>query len=164
MRKKRKTKINITLIILLLIVLFLLVLGVRCTYLGNINSRIESGEERIVEIAESDYEKQQEVLNAIVEEGKMNVNYSSKAVFRGVNSEKFNVKNIKNNHYPITFELFDEDNRCIYVSGELNPGYEMNGIKLQSKLEKGVHECRLKIGYTQEGNVSSIFPITIEVK
>ena len=163
-KKRTKTKINVTLLLLLLIVLFLLVLGVRCTYLGDAKQRIEVGDEQIVEIADSDYEKQQEVLNTIVEKGKMNVNYSSKAIFRGMNSEKFNVKNIKNNHYPIIFELYDEHNRCIYVSRELNPGYEMNGIQLQSKLSKGVHECKLKIGYTQEGNVSSVFPITIEVK
>ena len=44
-------------------------------------------EERVNQITEIDYSKQQEALNAVVEEGKMNVNYKSKAVFRGTVSE-----------------------------------------------------------------------------
>lgn len=115
-------------------------------------------------ITEIDYSEQQEALNAIVEKGKMNVNYSSEAVFQGTVSEKFNVKNIKNNHYPIVFELYDEQNTCLYVSKKIEPGYEISRIELNEKLEKGIHECKLKVGYAEEGNVSSVFPITIEVK
>ena len=40
----------------------------------------------------------------------------------------------------------------------------MNSIELDKKLSKGVHDCKLKVGYAEEGNVSSVFPITIEVK
>ena len=31
-------------------------------------------------------------------------------------------------------------------------------------IQKGTHQCKLKVGYAEEGNVSSAFPITIEVK
>jgi hypothetical protein len=94
----------------------------------------------------------------------MNVNYSSTAIFRGRISETFNIKNIKNNHYPIVFELLDEKGTCIYNSKKINPGYEMNSIELEKALPKGTYECKIKVGYAQEGNVSSIFPIKIEVR
>ena len=121
-------------------------------------------ENNVNQITEIDTSKRQEELNAIVEKGKMNVNYSSKAVFCGTISEVFNIKNIKNNHHPIVFELFDENGDCIYASKKIEPGYEMNQIELSKELSKGTHECRLKVGYAEEGNVSYAFPITIEVK
>lgn len=121
-------------------------------------------EEHVNQITEIDYSKQQEALNAVVEEGKMNVNYKSKAVFQGTVSEQFNIKNIKNNHHPIVFELLDENENCIYASKKIEPGYELNKIELQKELSKGIHECKLKVGYAEEGNVSSVFPIIIEVK
>ena len=124
-------------------------------------SEYENKVNKITEIDDSD---RQEKLNAIVEEGKMNVNYSSKAVFRGTVSEMFNIKNIKNNHHPIVFEILDENGRCIYVSKKIEPGYEMNQIELDIELSKGTHQCKLKVGYAEDGNVSSAFPITIEVK
>ena len=52
----------------------------------------------------------------------------------------------------------------IYESKKIEPGYEMNQIELEKELSKGVHECKLIVGYAEEGNVSSAFPITIEVK
>ncbi len=121
-------------------------------------------EEKVNEITEIDYSEQQDALNAIVEEGKMNVNYSSKAIFDGKMSESFNIKNIQNNHHPIVFELLDESGECIYLSKRIAPGYEMNSIELEKELPAGEHECKLKVGYVEEGNVSSVFPITIEVK
>lgn len=130
------------------------------------------GQERVVSqyetnvnrIEEIDYTDRQTELNGLVEEGKMNVNYSSKAVFKGKVSESFNIKNIKNNHHPIVFEIFDENDMCVYSSKKIEPGYEMSQIELEKELSKGIHECRLKVGYAEEGNVSSAFPITIEVK
>lgn len=121
-------------------------------------------EKNVNRITEIDYEKRQAELDVLVEEGKMNVNYSSKAVFNGKVSEKFNIKNIQNNHYAIEFRLFDEEGNCIYQSKKIEPGYEMNSIELDKELSKGIHECKLQVGYAEEGNVSSAFPITIEVK
>ena len=37
-------------------------------------------------------------------------------------------------------------------------------IELEKKLSKGTHECKIKVGYAEEGNVSSAFPLTIEVR
>lgn len=128
------------------------------------NKDISEYEKSVNKIEEIDYSKQQELLDAIVEKGKMNVNYSTRAVFNGTQSELFNIKNIKNNHYPIVFELLDEKGDTIYVSKKIEPGYEMNSIELEKELTEGMHECQIKVGYAEEGNVFSVFPITIEVK
>lgn len=161
MNKAKKKNKNIILgVIGFLILLFVVIMGHSCEP----ELAISEYETNVNQITEIDTSKRQEELNAIVEEGKMNVNYSSRAVFDGRVSETFNIKNIKNNHYPIAFELFDENGDCIYTSKKIEPGYEMNWIELDKALTKGTHECRLKVGYAEEGNVSSAFPIIIEVK
>ena len=146
-----------------LCVLLIFFLAVMCHSCGQelAVSEYENNVNRIKEIDES---QRQAELNAIVEEGKMNVNYSPKAVFNGTVSEIFNIKNIKNNHHPIVFEILDENGECLYQSKKIEPGYEMSMIELEKELAKGTHECKLKVGYAEEGNVSSVFPITIEVK
>lgn len=165
MKKKKKSKKIIRRVLLVLAVLCIAVLIFQCASKKENEPQPKSEyEEQVNEITEIDYSKQQDALNAIVEQGKMNVNYSSKAVFSGTVSETFNIKNIKNNHHPIVFELYDEENQCLYASKKIEPGYEMNSIELDKKLSKGVHDCKLKVGYAEEGNVSSVFPITIEVK
>lgn len=143
--------------------LLLLLLVVMCYSCGP-ELAVSDYEDKVNQIKEIDASKRQEELNMLVEEGKMNVNYSSKAVFDGRVSEQFNIKNIKNNHHPIEFQLYDESGNCIYSSKKLAPGYEMTSIELEKDLTKGVHQGKLKVGYAEEGNVSSAFPITIEVK
>lgn len=161
-KKKRKQYKRIKRILAVLCILLLCYLAFRCS--DKESEPISKYETQVNAITEIDYSKQQEALNAIVEEGKMHVNYSSEAVFNGTVSEKFNVKNIKNNHHPIVVELYDEEYNCLYQSGNIEPGYEINSIQLNKQMEKGIHECKLKVGYAEEGNVSSVFPITIEVK
>ena len=146
--------------ICVLLFLFWAVMGHSCGQ----ELAVSQYEDNVNRIKEIDYSKRQEELNLLVEEGTMNVNYSSKAIFKGAVSESFNIKNIKNNHHPIVFELFDEDGKCIYISKKIQPGYEMNQIELKKELSKGTHECKLRVGYAEEGNVYSAFPITIEVK
>ena len=159
-KAKKKNKSILIGVMGILILLFVVLMGNSCKP----ELAISEYETNVNQITEIDMTKRQEELNAIVEEGKMNVNYSSRAVFNGTVSENFNIKNIKNNHYPIEFELFDENGDCIYTSKKIEPGYEMNMIELDRALSKGTHECRLKVGYAEEGNVSSAFPITIEVR
>ena len=144
-------------------ILLLLFLVVMCYSCGP-ELAVSEYENEVNQIKEIDASKRQEELNMLVERGKMNVNYSSKAVFKGTVSEQFNIKNIKNNHHAIEFQLYDETGDCIYSSKKLAPGYEMTSIELEKELTKGVHQCKLKVGYAEEGNVSSAFPITIEVR
>ena len=157
-----KTKQNkgIWIGIFVLLVLFLVVMCHSCVP----ELAVSEYENKVNQIKEIDTSKRQEELNMLVEEGKMNVNYSSKAIFKGRMSESFNIKNIKNNHHAIEFQLYDETGDCIYASKKLAPGYEMTGIELEKELTKGVHQGKLKVGYAEEGNVSSAFPITIEVR
>lgn len=144
-------------------VILLFFVAVMCHSCGQ-ELAVSEYEENVNRIEAIDASERQAELNAIVEEGKMNVNYSAKAIFDGAISESFNVKNIQNNHYPIIFEIFDESGESVYVSKKIEPGYEMNQIELERKLPKGTHECKIKVGYAEEGNVSSAFPLTIEVR
>lgn len=161
-RNEKRKRSLIGQIILAILIIIILLLSFRCG--RNDAPAVVEYEKNVNAITEIDYSKRQEAVDAIVEEGKMNVNYSPKAVFDGKTSILFNVKNIKNNHAPIVFEIYDEDDRCIYVSKKIEPGYEMNSVELEKKLKVGVHDCTIKIGYAEEGNVSSVFPLSIEVR
>lgn len=157
-KKKKSGKIWVLVILVILLILLLF----QCHRKGKPSEG--TFEQHVNVITEIDDSNRQEELNAKVEEGKININYSSKARFKGTTSTNFNLKNIKNNHYPIVFEIFDEDGESIFLSQAIKPGYEMNQIELTKELEKGTHDCKVKIGYTQEGNVAAVFPIQIEVK
>lgn len=115
------------------------------------------------EITEMSDVNQQKMLNKIVEEGKININYQTDAIFKGTISESFNVKNNPNNRGALKFELIDKMGAVLYRSKMIRPGYEINKIKLNKMLPKGIHKCSIKMGY-EEGNVSSLFPITIQVR
>jgi len=161
-KRKRNVKRFIRRIILGVCLFLLGILVYQCA--DKKKDPLSEYEVKVNEITDIDESKQQDLINTIVEEGKMNVNYSSKAVFKGKVSEQFNIKNIKNNHHPIVFALYDEQGECLFESKKIAPGYEMTKIELKKDLSKGIHECKLKVGYAEEGNVSSVFPITIEVK
>ena len=158
MKKAKKRVRNAVVCAAIVAALFLL--GYSCAS-EPVISVYETNVNRITEI---DYSKRQAELDALVEEGKMNVNYLSKAIFQGKVSRQFNIKNIQNNHYPIIFRIYNENGECIYTSNKIEPGYEMNQIELQKELSKGTHKCKLQVGYAEEGNVSSAFPLTIEVR
>ena len=158
-RTRKKSKL-LYIVLGMLILFFLTIL---CRSCGQ-ELAVSEYEENVNRIKEIDVSKRQAELNAIVEEGKMNVNYSPRATFQGTISETFNIKNIKNNHHPIMFEIIDENGRSVYVSKKIEPGYELSQIELDEELPKGIHNCKIKVGYAEEGNVSSAFPLTIEVK
>ena len=161
-KEKKEKRSLIGPIILAILLLILLLVSFRC---GRSDAPASGEYEQNVNvITEIDYSERQGAVDAIVDEGKMNVNYSPKAVFEGKSSILFNVKNIKNNHDAIAFEIFDENDRCIYSSKKIEPGYEMNSVELTEELAVGVHACTIKIGYAEEGNVSSVFPLSIEVR
>lgn len=160
---KKEKKNNANKYLVVIIILLLLLMGVGGWHLLN-NKEVSEFEQKVNAITEIDYSKQQEALNQLVEEGMINIQYSLSAVFNGKVSESFNVKNIKNNHHPIVFKIFDEEGNQIYESKQIALGYEINSIELDKELSKGTHQCKIQIGYATEGNVSSTFPITIEVK
>ena len=120
-------------------------------------------ETAVNQITEIDYEERQRQIDQIVEDGMMNVQYLSSCQFDGKISKTFNVKNIENNKHPIVFSILDSNGDVIYQSKKIELGYELNSIELDKELPSGVHECLIQIGYEGEGNVSSVFPITLEV-
>ena len=142
-----------------LVVVILIAIG-SITFLNREKFEYEKVVDKITEI---DYEERQEELNQVVEDGMMNVQYSLSCEFDGKLSTSFNVKNIENNKYTIKFELLDENGKVIYKSNKIERGYELNSIELDEELSKGTHDCQIEIGYAEEGNVASVFPITIEV-
>lgn len=149
----------------LLLVVLVLILLLLCFSCGRqVAPATAKYEKKVNAITRMDYSERQKAVDTIVEEGKMNVNYSPQAVFEGKKSVLFNVKNIENNHAPIVFEIYDEKEQLIYTSKQIEPGYEMNAVELEQQLEHGVHQCTIKIGYAEEGNVSSVFPLSIEVR
>ena len=167
-KKKRSMTARIILAVLIIIILLL---GYRCsTFENNDKSGDETQvsvleyEDEVDAITKLDISERQEAVDTLVEEGMMNVNYSPKAVFQGKVSQSFNIKNIENNHGPIMFEIFDEDDNSIYQSKMIAQGYQMNCIELKTELEKGTHDCTIKVRYADAGNVVAAFPITIEVK
>ncbi len=159
---KKEKKVSKIVLVFLLLLLLLLFFCFSCGIQGV--PSVAEYEENVTAITKMDYEQRQQAVDTLVEEGKMNVNYSPKAVFDGQKSVLFNVKNIPNNHAPIRFEIYDEQSRCIYASKQIEQGYEINQIQLDTGLEKGIHDCTIKIGYAGEGNVSSVFPLSIEVR
>ena len=121
-------------------------------------------EENMNAITEIEDAMKQEEINTLVEEGMMNVNFSTKATFDGRVSKSFNIKNIENNHDDIVFEIFDEKGESIYKSKKIAPGYEMNCIELDKELSQGRHECTIEIRYDAQGHVSTVFPFIAEVQ
>lgn len=160
--KKEKKRGIIGKVLLVILVILLMLLAFQC---GSYQKPQDDGfETKVNEITEMEKEDRQAAVNTIVEEGKININFLPKTVFEGKTSVMFNVKNIENNHGPIEFEIFDENGESIYRSKKIAPGYEMKSIELEKELEKGMHECRIKIGYSDTGNVVSTFPLSIEVR
>ena len=120
-------------------------------------------EKSVNKISQIDYAERQEQLNQIVEDGMMNVQYTPYAKVKEGVVVDFNIKNIENNKYPIQFTIIDEDGNSVYESKKIDLGYELNSIELNKELSKGTYKYSIKIGYAEEGNVSSVFPITLEV-
>lgn len=158
--------------IILGVIIFLLISwGVSCSIemrnrktAEELNEFVTEFEETMNAITEIDDSLKQEQINTLVEEGMLHVNFSTKARFNGKKSTHFNIKNIENNHDDIVFEIFDEDGESLYKSKKIAPGYEMNAIELNRKLSKGRHECTIEIHYAVEGQVSTVFPIILEVE
>lgn len=166
---KRNNKIIITSLIL---IIFLLLIGVffGYNYFKNNSNNTKENEtnyktetEKITHISKEDRQK---AINKIVEEGMININYQSIASFENNVSTSFKVTNIENNKKPIKFKIVDENQNIVYESDEIEPGYECKKIKLDDDFthEKGTFDWEILIGYSEEGNVSSAFPLKVTFK
>lgn len=131
----------------------------------NIYSRFNKSvyETGVNNIKKISLEERQAQLDKIVEDGMININYTSSIKVSNGISEDFNIKNIENNKYPIKFKIKDPSNEIVYESDLIDLGYELNGISLPIDLPKGEYKFRIIIGYDVEGNVESSFPLNVEV-
>lgn len=87
--------------------------------------------------------------------------------FNGKKSENAYVANTDFNHYPIYFEVQDDDSqKIIYKSATIPVGSEVNGITLDKKLSLGTHPATVIYHLIDdEGREvsSTAFTITIQV-
>lgn len=76
-----------------------------------------------------------------VDASKFNMVIKSEAVFETGDSEgSLYIQNPVENGYPINVVIrLDSNNEQIYSSGAIQPGYEINGAKLDKKLAQGDH-------------------------
>lgn len=74
-----------------------------------------------------------------VDESKFNMVIKSEAVFENGDSEgNLYIQNPIENGYPINVIIrLDSNNEQVYSSGAIQPGYEINGAKLDKKLTQG---------------------------
>lgn len=87
--------------------------------------------------------------------------------FNGKKSENAYVANTDYNHYPIYFEVRDDDSqKIIYKSATIPVGSEVNGITLEKKLSLGTHPATVIYHLVDEDGKevsSTAFTITIQV-
>ena len=88
--------------------------------------------------------------------------------FNGKKSENAYVANTDYNHYPIYFEVRDDDSqKIIYKSATIPVGSEVNGITLEKKLSMGTHPATVIYHLVDEDGKevsSTAFTITIQVE
>lgn len=149
--------------VLLSISALMIIMVVGVYFIVNSNKEVSEFEDGVNKITEMSLEDQKAALDKIVEDGMMNVQYTTHAIFDEKVSTTFNIKNIENNHYPITFDIVLEDGTVVYESNKIGLGYELSKIELTEALSSGIYNAKIKIGYASEGNISSVFPITLEV-
>ncbi len=150
--------------ILVIILSVLIILGMIAVCVLVYPPDIDDGSSlHVIDEVDYSHEEIQRQLNEEVADSMINIQYSLYATFNDHKSNDFFVRNIKTNHHPITFKLYDENNELIYESDKIDLGYEFKGLSLDKELAKGEHEGTIQIGYASSGNVSSAFPIYLTV-
>lgn len=162
-REAGKTKILIAVIIILVLVIIGMVVFFLCNR--------KKGEKQVTDkptlITE---ENAGQVIGDLKDDSadtmfncRMSYNWS----FNGKKSKDAYVANTDYNHYPIYFEVRDDDSQeIIYTSASIPVGSEVNGITLDKKLSLGTHPATVIYHLVDEdGNEvsSTAFTITIQV-
>lgn len=88
-------------------------------------------------------EEIQAELNRVVDEGMFNISIASTVVFEGPEGEgEIRIENIAANHYHMQVDLFlDETGEKIYASKLIQPGYSIETIQLNRRLEPGEYDA-----------------------
>ncbi len=88
-------------------------------------------------------EEIQAELNRVVEEGMFNISIASAIVFETADGEgEARIENIAANNYHMQVDIFLKDSeKPIYSSKLIQPGYSIEKIKLNQKLQPGEYEA-----------------------
>lgn len=80
-----------------------------------------------------------ELLNEKVEEGMVDIGIAAEPVFeKGGKKGRIGIENIAANHYSFQVDVtLDETGETLYESGIIDPGYYIEYIELERKLEAG---------------------------
>ncbi len=145
MEEKKSHKRSVILVLILLLIVAI-AFGVwylffRHTGFERYKFDTEAMEGRLQQM--TDEEIQQE-LNRVVEDGMFNISIASSIVFESPESEgEARIENIAANHYHMQVDIFlDETNECVYSSDLIRPGYSIEKIKLEKKLEPGEYAAK----------------------
>lgn len=160
---------------LLLLLLGFLILGVSMVsmYLSNDaqmdhKGGIPTSETALQKIINDDMtkEERQAAVNEQVANGYMNVNFSPYATFDASGtSVDFTLTNSHGNNHDVVFEILNADDEVIYKSAKVPTGYEVKEVVLSKPLPAGIYEnYRVRMGYGDNGNVVSSFPLTIQAQ
>lgn len=153
--KKKNTSNKKYIIVLILIVIVSLLLCFKCTqdtmYSTEFDNPILIDQEKQFDVA----------VESMI--SMVNVNYLPYVEMQndGIHTKVFQVSNIFNNHNPLKFYLYDENNNKIYESVEIPQGYQLSNITLNKALSKGEHNCTIEIHYISPNNTSTKFPMII---
>ena len=95
---------------------------------------------RIQQMSEEEIQAE---LNRVVEEGMFNISIASAIVFESTDSKgEARIENIEANNYHMQVDIFlDETGECVYSSKLIQPGYSIEMIQLEEKLEPGEYEA-----------------------
>lgn len=137
--KKKKSR----LLLLLLLLLFAIAGGLGYYFFSNQTEPIQvvSGD-YLPDTKDAKKMTDKEIKEAeqkVVDDSKFNMVIKSEAVFENGDSEgSLYIQNPIQNSYPINVEIhLDSNNELVYSSGAMEPGYEINGARLDKKLAKG---------------------------
>lgn len=137
--KKKKKRV----LMLLLLLLFSLVAGGLYYYYSTKTEPIQVVSGDYLPDAKSAKKMSDKELKAAeqkaVDASKFNMVIKSEAIFETSDSEgSLYIQNPVENGYPINVVIrIDSDNEEVYSSGAIQPGYEVNGAKLEKNLPKG---------------------------
>ena len=80
------------------------------------------------------------MANAIADESMFQVFINSEMVVTSNNQVDFRIQNTENNFHPCYVEIM-ENQKTLYKSDIINPGYKLESDELDENLEPGVHNC-----------------------
>lgn len=142
-KKKKDHKVLIILITILVTVGMVLALLYFLGIIGhqNENKTQKDLEAKLGQLPNKTPEEIEKVLNQVVEEGMFNVSINTH-IINVDGKANVGIENIPGNHYLMQVDIhLQEDDKLVYSSGYIEPGYYIDEAEFTEKMEKGVHHA-----------------------